>query len=64
MEEISMLDPETLECLRLTSAFLAMEPTHCLIYFARECGKGLITNEVQNFICQYCINKIGPLLES
>ncbi|KAI3927821.1 hypothetical protein MKW98_023422 [Papaver atlanticum] len=58
MEEISKLDPETLECLRLTSAFLAMEPTHCLIYFARECGKGLITNEVQNFICQYCINKI------
>ncbi|XP_026450026.1 uncharacterized protein LOC113350152 isoform X1 [Papaver somniferum] len=58
MEEISKLDPETLECLRLTSAFLAMEPTHCLIYFARECGKGLITSEVQNFICQYCINKI------
>ncbi|KAI3975728.1 hypothetical protein MKX01_023154 [Papaver californicum] len=58
MEEDSKLDPETLEYLRFTSAFLAMEPTHCLIDFARECGKGLITNEVQNFISQYCINKI------
>ncbi|MCL7037918.1 hypothetical protein MKW94_007396 [Papaver nudicaule] len=57
MEEDSKLDPDTQECLHFISAFLAMEPTHSLISFARECGKGLITNQVQDFIWQYCINK-------
>ncbi|OVA04428.1 Nicotinamide N-methyltransferase-like [Macleaya cordata] len=55
--EDSELDPATPACLHLISAFLAMEPTDCLIHFARDCGKGSITEEVQSFIWEHCINK-------
>ncbi|XP_043711633.1 protein-lysine N-methyltransferase EEF2KMT isoform X2 [Telopea speciosissima] len=50
-------NPSTTACLHLVSAFLAMEPTDCLISLARECGGGSITMEVQSFIWEECINR-------
>ncbi|KAJ4968551.1 hypothetical protein NE237_015252 [Protea cynaroides] len=50
-------NPSTTACLHLVSAFLAMEPTDCLISLARECGQGSITMGVQSFIWKECINR-------
>ncbi|GLJ07192.1 hypothetical protein SUGI_0061190 [Cryptomeria japonica] len=50
-----MEDPNSCE-FRLVSAFLAMEPINILIPIARELGRGSITEEVQNFIHEECIN--------
>ncbi|XP_042517326.1 protein-lysine N-methyltransferase EEF2KMT isoform X2 [Macadamia integrifolia] len=50
-------NPSTTGFLHLVSAFLAMEPTDCLISLARECGGGSITMEVQSFIWEECINR-------
>ncbi|KAK9084033.1 hypothetical protein Scep_030504 [Stephania cephalantha] len=52
------LNPSNPTCLYLISAFLAMEPTDCLISIARECGGGLITEGVQRFICWHCLNQV------
>ncbi|KAK9146766.1 hypothetical protein Sjap_006669 [Stephania japonica] len=52
-------DPSNPTCLYLISAFLAMEPSDCLISIARECGGGLITEGVQRFICGHCLNQVN-----
>ncbi|KAL7003038.1 hypothetical protein U1Q18_004196 [Sarracenia purpurea var. burkii] len=44
-------------CLRLVSAFLAVERPHLLISLARDCGGGSITERVQSFIWEYCIRR-------
>ncbi|XP_058216451.1 uncharacterized protein LOC131327352 isoform X3 [Rhododendron vialii] len=51
------LDLGVPSCLRLVSAFLAMEPAHVLISLARDCGGGSITDRVQRFIWDHCISK-------
>ncbi|KAL6324218.1 hypothetical protein AAG906_006490 [Vitis piasezkii] len=51
------VDPMAPPFLHLLSAFLAMEPTHCLVSLARVCGGGLITEGVQRFIWNNCISK-------
>ncbi|KAK6911503.1 FAM86, N-terminal, partial [Dillenia turbinata] len=43
--------------LHLVSAFLAMEPSDCLLSFSRECGGGSITERVQRFLWDDCIIK-------
>ncbi|XP_021772988.1 protein-lysine N-methyltransferase EEF2KMT [Chenopodium quinoa] len=48
--------------LYLVSAFLAMEPSDSLISLARRCGGGFISEEVQQFIWDYCINKFDENL--
>ncbi|RVX18736.1 hypothetical protein CK203_007036 [Vitis vinifera] len=56
------VDPMAPPFLHLLSAFLAMEPTHCLISLARVCGGGLITEGVQRFIWDNCISKVSIYL--
>ncbi|XP_057503568.1 protein-lysine N-methyltransferase EFM3 [Actinidia eriantha] len=51
------LDPSVPLCLRLVSAFLAMEPPHVLISLARDCGGGSITERVQSFVWDQCLSK-------
>ncbi|KAF8394468.1 hypothetical protein HHK36_020676 [Tetracentron sinense] len=53
-EELDLASPS---CLHLLAAFLAMEPTECLISLAREYGGGSITKRVQRFIWEHCISK-------
>ncbi|XP_019440539.1 PREDICTED: protein-lysine N-methyltransferase EEF2KMT isoform X3 [Lupinus angustifolius] len=52
----------------LISAILAMEPSHCLISHAKECGRGSITEQVQNFLWDHCFSKhvdfYAPYLKS
>ncbi|KAJ1417097.1 S-adenosyl-L-methionine-dependent methyltransferase [Sesbania bispinosa] len=50
------LDPSLPCCQHLVSAFLAMEPSECLISHARACGGGSITEQVQQFICDHCLS--------
>ncbi|KAK6233172.1 hypothetical protein SCA6_003245 [Theobroma cacao] len=56
------LDPKAPPGLHLFSAFLAMETTDTLLslaslaLFGRECGGGKITDEVQTFICNECLD--------
>jgi len=42
--------------LHMMAAFLAMEPINVLMSIARELGRGSITEEVQIFIHEQCIN--------
>ncbi|CAL0311238.1 unnamed protein product [Lupinus luteus] len=52
----------------LISAILAMEPSHCLISHAKDCGRGSITDQVQNFLWDHCFSKhvdfYAPYLKS
>ncbi|XP_039164257.1 protein-lysine N-methyltransferase EEF2KMT-like isoform X3 [Eucalyptus grandis] len=43
--------------LHLVSAFLAMEPTDCVMSHARSLGGGSVTVDVQRFIWDHCISK-------
>ncbi|XP_056168404.1 uncharacterized protein LOC115685932 isoform X3 [Syzygium oleosum] len=43
--------------LHLVSAFLAMEPTGCVISHARSLGGGSVTVDAQRFIWDHCISK-------
>ncbi|KAL4578012.1 hypothetical protein LXL04_014127 [Taraxacum kok-saghyz] len=43
--------------LHLLSAFLSMEPSNSIISISRDCGGGAITESVQNFIWDHCINR-------
>ncbi|CAH9087160.1 unnamed protein product [Cuscuta europaea] len=54
IEELELSDPP---CLHTISAFLSMEPPDVVISFARDCGKGLITERLQHFIWIHCINR-------
>ncbi|CAN0897104.1 Protein-lysine N-methyltransferase EEF2KMT [Linum grandiflorum] len=51
------LDPNSPPGQHLVAAFLAMEPSDCLISIARECGGGLVSEQVQTFIWENCINQ-------
>ncbi|CAI0551106.1 unnamed protein product, partial [Linum tenue] len=51
------LDPNFPPGLHLVSAFLAMEPSDSLISIARACGGGIVSENVQRFIWEHCINK-------
>ncbi|KAG8385300.1 hypothetical protein BUALT_Bualt03G0027600 [Buddleja alternifolia] len=62
------LDISVPSCLHMVSAFLAMEPPHVVISFAREFGGGSITDTVQTCIWHRCISKAdlkwqGPYLK-
>ncbi|MCD7471877.1 hypothetical protein HAX54_012651 [Datura stramonium] len=57
MEKESDLQESSTPCLHLVSAFLACEPTDFVISFARDFGGGSITERVQSFIWNGCINK-------
>nr|XP_016450426.1 PREDICTED: protein-lysine N-methyltransferase EEF2KMT-like isoform X2 [Nicotiana tabacum] len=57
MEEKDELQESATPCLHLVSAFLAREPPDFVISFARDCGGGSITESVQSFIWNQCINK-------
>ncbi|CAH9073607.1 unnamed protein product [Cuscuta epithymum] len=54
IEELELSAPP---CLHTISAFLAMEPPDVIISFARDCGRGLISERVQHFIWIHCINR-------
>ncbi|XP_030534766.1 protein-lysine N-methyltransferase EEF2KMT isoform X1 [Rhodamnia argentea] len=43
--------------LHLVSAFLAMEPTDCVLSHARSLGGGSVTVDVQRFVWDHCISK-------
>ncbi|KAB1202283.1 hypothetical protein CJ030_MR8G008681 [Morella rubra] len=51
------LDPSSPSFLYLVSAFLAMEPTDSLVALARVCGGGSVTEIVQRFIWDHCLDK-------
>uniref|UniRef100_A0A2N9ECW3 FAM86 N-terminal domain-containing protein n=1 Tax=Fagus sylvatica TaxID=28930 RepID=A0A2N9ECW3_FAGSY len=51
------LDPSTPSFLHLVSAFLAMEPTNSLLALSRVCGGGSVTEGVQRFIWDHCLNR-------
>ncbi|OIT29707.1 PREDICTED: uncharacterized protein LOC109210992 [Nicotiana attenuata] len=57
MEVEDELQDSATPCLHLVSAFLACEPPDFVISFARDCGGGSITESVQSFIWNQCINK-------
>ncbi|XXG83406.1 hypothetical protein AAC387_Pa10g1168 [Persea americana] len=52
------MDPSNPMCELLVAAFLAMEPTDCLISLAKECGGGSITKGVQRFVWDQCVNNV------
>ncbi|KAL3728248.1 hypothetical protein ACJRO7_032921, partial [Eucalyptus globulus] len=49
--------------LHLASAFLAMEPTNCVMSHARSLGGGSVTVDVQRFIWDHCISRARLVLE-
>lgn len=51
------LDPSTPSFLHLVSAFLAMESTNSLLALSRVCGGGSVTEGVQRFIWDHCLNR-------
>ncbi|CAI0551104.1 unnamed protein product, partial [Linum tenue] len=55
------LDPNFPPGLHLVSAFLAMEPSDSLISIARACGGGIVSENVQRFIWEHCINKAATI---
>ncbi|CAN0897099.1 Putative uncharacterized protein DDB_G0277003 [Linum grandiflorum] len=55
------LDPNSPPGQHLVAAFLAMEPSDCLISIARECGGGLVSEQVQTFIWENCINQAAAI---
>ncbi|XP_020573444.1 putative uncharacterized protein DDB_G0277003 isoform X4 [Phalaenopsis equestris] len=54
MAVVSDTKTPNLRCLK--AAFLAMEPSNCLISLARRTSGGSLTEEVQNFILELCVN--------
>ncbi|KAJ8622609.1 hypothetical protein MRB53_031138 [Persea americana] len=56
--EEEIMDPSSPMCELLVAAFLAMEPTDCLISLAKECGGGSITKGVQRFVWDQCVNNV------
>lgn len=57
MEKEDQLQESSTPCLHLVSAFLACESPYFVISFARDFGGGSITERVQSFIWNECINK-------
>ncbi|XP_049401773.1 uncharacterized protein LOC125865614 isoform X2 [Solanum stenotomum] len=57
MEKEEELQESSTPCLHLVSAFLACEPPDFVVSFARDFGGGSITERVQSFIWNVCINK-------
>ncbi|CAI0391978.1 unnamed protein product [Linum tenue] len=55
------LDPSFPPGLHLVSAFLAMEPSDSLISIARACGGGIVSENVQKFIWDHCINQAAAI---
>ncbi|CAI0391984.1 unnamed protein product [Linum tenue] len=55
------LDPNFPPGLHLVSAFLAMEPSDSLISIARACGGGIVSENVQKFIWDHCINQAAAI---
>ncbi|CAL1407288.1 unnamed protein product [Linum trigynum] len=55
------LDPNFPPGLHLVSAFLAMEPSDSLISIARACGGGIVSENVQRFIWEQCINQAAAI---
>lgn len=43
----------------LKAAFLALEPANCFMELARQTGGGSLTEDVQNFILELCVQKIA-----
>ncbi|XP_060204100.1 uncharacterized protein LOC132632255 isoform X1 [Lycium barbarum] len=68
MEKEEELQESATSCLHLVSAFFACEPPDFVISYARNFGGGSITERVQSFIWNGCINKSdvkcnGPYLK-
>ncbi|WMV49192.1 hypothetical protein MTR67_042577 [Solanum verrucosum] len=57
MEKEEELQESSTPCLHLVSAFLACESPDFVVSFARDFGGGSITERVQSFIWNVCINK-------
>uniref|UniRef100_A0A0V0I7Y8 Putative ovule protein n=1 Tax=Solanum chacoense TaxID=4108 RepID=A0A0V0I7Y8_SOLCH len=57
MEKEEELRESSTPCLHLVSAFLACESPDFVVSFARDFGGGSITERVQSFIWNVCINK-------
>ncbi|KAF3634152.1 hypothetical protein FXO37_26641 [Capsicum annuum] len=57
MEKEEEIEECSTACFHLVSAFLACEPPDFVISFARDFGGGFITERVQSFLWNECINK-------
>ncbi|KAK4723705.1 hypothetical protein R3W88_026484 [Solanum pinnatisectum] len=57
MEKEEELQESSTPCLHLVSAYLACESPDFVVSFARDFGGGSITERVQSFIWNVCINK-------
>ncbi|CAN1161363.1 Protein-lysine N-methyltransferase EEF2KMT [Linum perenne] len=55
------LDPNFPPGQHLVAAFLAMESSDCLISIARDCGGGMVSEDVQRFIWEHCINQAAAI---